>query len=247
MARKSSAAFRDLKACFANGAGESSVVRDPGIDPFCFELLSVVQETLGFTNPVLRGSALYLPVIRGLRGEAAGGKLGDYDVLVNFGGFEEFRRSQARAFGRSPAAGQNLLDYLNCRSVLKNADYKWASAPDCRGCYFIEVTGAYKGRAVDLIVQNAPLDPAVVARTTDAPITGLAMDAQGKIHEHPDFRAHAEGLIYRPSMHTDPVQALDLYRKMEQRFPGLRMERTGADRVEAPVPSGFFQPGWAPV
>lgn len=233
MAQKLFSAFGD--SCNFSSEGADGRLGPSLFDPFCLDLLKMIEKKLGLSNPVLRGSALYLPAIRALRWEASGEGPNDYDVLANFGAFEEFRRSQAAWNKRSPAAPQNLLDYLNCRPVLKDVDYKLARAPDMSGNFFIEVTGVYKGRKVDLIVQNMHLDPSTVARSTDAPITGIAMDSSGKVYEHPDFRAHAEGLFYCPSMLTDPEQGIQIFNKIKQRFPSLRRgERSSPDAVRAP-------------
>lgn len=243
MAKKTNIS-KTLRAHFAGEVEKKDLLA--GVDPVCLEVLSFIQKAYGFTNPVLRGSALYLPVIHALRGtNAAGTRPGDYDILVNFGDFEEFHRNQAR-YQCSSGPAQNLMHYMNSRRGMSGVDYKFARAPDADGHVFIEITGIYKGKNIDLMVQNAPLDPACEARGTDAPITGLAMNAGGEVFAHPDFFSHASALIYRPSLSVHPTHVRGLYEKMEGRFPGLRLERWSDLAPERPAPR-FQHPCWTPI
>lgn len=210
-------------------------------DSFGIRLLKDLERTPGFENAILRGSALYQPAIAAMHGFALPTQPKDYDVLVNFGRYDEFRRTQARTRGMSPSSPLILLDYLNCHPILTNIDFKFARAPDRDGLYYINITGLYKKRPVDIIVQNLPHTLDSVATQNDAPITGIAMDSNGNIRTHPSFCDHAARLIYDPPAHLDIQTRAQRFETLSAKFPGLRRmdDPAGPGYALRPVPALF--------
>jgi hypothetical protein len=195
-------------------------------DPFSCRLLQDLERRAFFDNAILRGSALYQPYIEGLHGLTRTMPPKDYDVLVNFGRYDEFRREQIRWGGSKPASDPSfLIDYLRLFHVVKNPEVKFAVPPDRDGRYFVNIGGVYRGRPMDLMVENLPHTLESTARRIhDAPITGIAMDSRGRIAAHPLFEAHAKALVYDPAtVGLDPAAYRERFEKLSRKFPGLRL------------------------
>ena len=168
----------------------------------------------------------YQPCIEGLHGLTRTTPPKDYDVLVNFGRYDQFRREQARWGGNKPASDPSfLIDYLRLFRVIKNPEVRFAVPPDRDGRYFVNIGGVYRGRPVDLMVENLPHTLENTAqRSPDAPITGMAMDSGGRIAVHPLFNAHARALVYDPAaVGLDPAECQARFAKLSAKFPGLRL------------------------
>lgn len=209
---------------------------------FGIRLLKALEKDLGFENAILRGSSLYQPFIAKMHGLKFPAQPKDYDVLVNFGRYDEFRRAQARTGNMSPSSPLILLDYLNCHPILTKIDFKLARAPDRDGHYYINITALYKKHPVDIIVQNLPhtLD-GVATRINDGPITGVAMDSKGNVRTHPLFYDHANRLIYDPPSHLDAETRAQRFETLSAKFPGLHRMDNSANPKHAlrPTPAPF--------
>ncbi len=206
----------------SRGCGAFAVARDS----FACRLLKDLENKAFFDHAILRGSALYQPYIEGLHGLTRTTPPKDYDVLVNFGQYDQFRREQARWGGVKPASDPSfLIDYLRLFRVVKNPEVRFAVPPDRDGRYFVNIGGVYRGRPVDLMVENLPHTLESTARRIhDAPITGIAMDSGGRIAVHPLFNAHARALVYDPAaVGLDPAECQARFAKLSAKFPGLRL------------------------
>jgi hypothetical protein len=194
------------------------------------EVLDLLREleAKGYANPVAFGGALrdaYLIE----NGVAQPRDAGDIDIALRAAGADEyfdahefnpsawFMLNASFASHTAEALIENIVG-ITATSLEKADTYK-----DFDAC--IEADYKADGQAVrklDLCFSDKVYTTEDLSLSGDAPINCIAMDSKGNVYAHPDFKQHAERLLYK---NIDPSnngqRAEERFNSLAQKIPGL--------------------------
>jgi hypothetical protein len=181
-----------------------------GYKPAAFDLeLLKTLETLGFKNAVLHGGAL--------RDSFLGyeEKIKDRDIWVNFGTPpleappNHFVDMIATVFPGAKNIHSTPLEHTSDRT------HAWG-----------KIEFDYQGKLVDLFMTTVDYNLQSKALESDAPINSIAMNSEGRVLAHPQFKNHARHKIYVPHPQVPESLAIERFERLCQKIPGLKRSDT---------------------
>jgi hypothetical protein len=173
------------------------------------------KEVLDGLNPVFetfKGFGFQFPVIRGgaLRDAFSRCKPQDYDVVVS-----SQQASDPLPSIHTPLAGEFYTRWLLNKPQITNATPKW---PAFTRLQFLAFELGVEGldRPADLIIQDEPVDPALLAVKAEATMNSIAASSD-HIYAHPLFSDDLQNKIYRATNNT-ARHAINAVRRYQSKF-----------------------------